>query len=163
VLLFSLLRPRTVNDLVVGTLTRRHRNWRGRVSLGAHSNVPLLTTGGRTGTDGIALALAHELPSRYATLQPEIGRALFEHYQPYWQAFEAGKINGRIVQLTDAAEVWPHVTPVHVIVGPVSVFDRLSIEIGYSTQWDIEHTVGAIVADWHLVELNGSLRGVGRW
>jgi hypothetical protein len=100
-------------------------------------------------------------------LQAEIGRALFEHYQPYWQAFETGEINGRVVRLTDAAEVWPHVTPVHVIVGRVSVYDRLSdhlsIEIGYSTQWDIEHTVGAILADWRLVELNGSVRGVGRW
>jgi hypothetical protein len=84
-----------------------------------------------------------------------------EHYQPYWQAFEAGKISWPIVRLTDATEVWPHVTPVHVIAAPVC--GRLSVEIGYSTEWDIEHAVGAVLAGWHLVELNGSVRGVGRW
>jgi hypothetical protein len=35
---------------------------------------------------------------------------------------------------------------------------RPSVEIGYATLWDVEHTLGAIVVDWRLVEFNGSIR-----
>jgi hypothetical protein len=44
---------------------------------------------------------------------------------------------------------------VHVVIGPL--FGPLSIEIGYKTRWDIEHTLGAILVDWRLIELNGSV------
>jgi len=48
------------------------------------------------------------------------------------------------------------VTPVQVLVG--SMGGPLGVEIGYATEWDVEHTLGAIIVDWRLVELNGSIR-----
>jgi len=98
-----------------------------------------------------ALALARELPARYPTLQGVIGAALFEHYEPYED------FNERVPHIADAAEVWPHVTPVQIVVGPLDG-RRLSIEIGYTTLWDVEHTLGATVVDWRLVEFSGSIR-----
>jgi hypothetical protein len=55
------------------------------------------------------------------------------------------------------AEIWPHATAVHVIVDPLN--PRFAVEIGYATAWDIEHTLGARLSNWRLVELNGSVRG----
>jgi hypothetical protein len=131
------------------------------VALGAHHDVPLLISGQRGGPDLAALALAQELPTRYAGMQRTIENALFEHYQPYRDAFNAGQIDDPIALLANPPEVWPYVRSVHIIAAPVR--GRLTIEIGYSVQWDIEHTLGAIVADWRLVELNGSVIGVARW
>jgi uncharacterized protein DUF6985 len=154
--LFSLLRSRIVNDPLLGAFARSRGYWRGRVALGAHRDVPLLIAGGRRGPDVAALARARELPARYSTLQGAIGTELFEHYGPYRDAFDRGEIDERIPHIADAAEVWPHVTPVQVIAAPLQ--GRPSVEIGYATLWDVEHTLGAIVVDWRLAESNGSIR-----
>src|SRR5438105_6064108 len=154
--LFGLLQSPTVTDPILGTLARSRRYWRCHVALGAHRDVPLLIAGGRQGPDDTALALARELPARYPTLQGVIGTALFEHYEPYREAIDAGEIDEQTVRLANGADVWPHVTPVHVVVA--SLDDRLTIEIGYETAWDVEHTLGARVAGWQLIELNGSVR-----
>jgi hypothetical protein len=107
------------------------------------------------GPDPAALGRAQELPERYELLQNPIGTALFEHYEPYREALEAGAINHPPVKITSASEVWDHVMPVHVVVEPHR--RHLRIEIGFSTEWDIEHTVAAVLVDWRLIELNGSV------
>ena len=153
--LLGMLRSRTTNDPVLGMLARSRGYWRGRVALGADRDVPLLIARGRDAPDDTALALARELPTRYPSLQSAIGMALFEHYLPYWEAIKAGRLKEQTVQLGSAAEVWPHVTPVHVIIKPLNA--RFTIEIGYTTTWDVEHTLGARLIGWRLVELNGSV------
>jgi len=90
-------------------------------------------------------------------MQGLIGEALFEHHLPYWQEIDARDAE-RKVQLRSAAEVWPHVTLAHVIIDPLNPL--FTLEIGYATVWDIEHTLGARLSDWQLVELNGSVRRV---
>jgi hypothetical protein len=129
--------------------------WRGRVALGDHRDVPLLLVGGRRGPDDAALALARDLPNHYRSLQAEIGMALFEHYVPYREAVDVGEIEEQTVQLRSAVEVWPHVTPIHVIIDPSNA--RFTIEIGYRAIWDVEHTLGARLVGWRLLELNGSV------
>jgi len=156
--LFGLLRPQTVSDPILGVLTRSRRYWRCRVSLDAQHDVPLLIAGGRKRPDDQAVALGREVPSRYLALQGAIGAALFEHYLPYREAIDAGETYQPDVRLADASEVWPNTTPVHIVVAPLD--GRLSVEIGYRTRWDIEHTLGAILVDWQLVELNGSVLGL---
>jgi hypothetical protein len=153
--LFSLLRSRIVNDPILGGFARSRGYWRGRVTLGAHRDVPLLIAGGRIGPDVAALALARQLPAHYPTLQGAIGTELFEHDGPYRDAFDRGEIDERIPHIADAAEVWPLVTPVQVIAAPRQ--GRPSIEIGYASLWDVEHTLAATVVDWRLVEFNGSI------
>ena len=81
--------------------------------------------------------------------------ALFEHYVPYREAVDAGEIEEQTVQLRSAMEVWPHVTPIHVIIDPSNA--RFTIEIGYTAMWDVEHTLGARLVGWRLLELNGSV------
>jgi hypothetical protein len=127
------------------------------VTLGAHRDLPLLIAEGRSEPDVAALALGRELPARYPTLQGAIGTALFEHYEPYRDALDRGEISDeQPPHIADAAEVWSHVTPVQILVAPL--YGRLGVEIGYETLWDVEHTLGAIVVDWQLVEFNGSIR-----
>jgi hypothetical protein len=50
------------------------------------------------------------------------------------------------------------VTLADVIIDPRNPL--FTVEIGYATLWDIEHTLGARLSDWQLVELNGSVRRV---
>jgi hypothetical protein len=117
----------------------------------------LLIAGTRRQPNDGAIALARELPTRYPSLQEAIGMALFKHYEPYRDAIDAGEIEIEepLARLAGAADVWPHVTPVQVLVEPLE--GRLTVETGYATAWDIEHTLGARVIDWVLVELNGSV------
>jgi len=155
--LFGFMRDPTVTDPALGVLAFSRGYWRGRLALGACPDVPLLMVGGRQGPNSAALALAQELPSRYPSMQGLIGEALFEHHLPYWQEIDARDAE-RKVQLRSAAEVWPHVTLAHVIIDPLNPL--FTVEIGYATAWDIEHTLGARLSDWQLVELNGSVRRV---
>ena len=152
--LFGLMRDRAVTDPALGALAWSRGYWRGRLALGASRDVPLLMIGGREGPDSAALALARELPSRYPSLQGPIGAALLEHHLPYWQAMDAGEA-GQKVPPRSPAEIWPHATAVHVIIDPLN--PRFAVEIGYATAWDIEHTLGARLSNWRLVELNGSV------
>jgi hypothetical protein len=156
--LFGLVQSPTVDDPDCGRLIRSRGYWRGRMALGAHPDVALLIGGGREGPDGAALAQARELPARYLTLQSAIGAALFEHYGPYREAVDAGEIDEDAVQLASSDDVWAHVKPVHIIIAPLD--GRLTVEIGYATEWDIEHTLGARLVDWQLAELNGSVLGI---
>jgi Domain of unknown function (DUF6985) len=159
--LFGLLRSPTFNDPVCGALVRSRGYWRGRITLGAQRDVPLLVAGRRDRPNAAALAQARELSARYPALQGTIGAALFEHYEPYQQAFEWGELDYEVVRLTSGAEVWPYVKAVHVMIAPLVVVvppsRRLTVEIAYRTAWDIEHTVGAQLVDWRLLELNGSV------
>jgi hypothetical protein len=86
----------------------------------------------------------------------EIQISLFEHYEPYKEAIDAGEDTGSpcpIIVRPDA--VWPHVTPAHVRVYPLD--DVTTVEIGLNVAWDVEHTLGARFQNWHLIELNGSV------
>ena len=154
----GLFRSPSINDPVCGPLARAGGYWRGRMALGAHRDVPLLIAGGREGPEAAALAQARELPARYIALQSAIGPALFEHYAPYREAIDAGELGEDAVRLASSEDVWAHVTPVHIIVAPLDRY--LTVEIGYATEWDVEHTLGARLIDWQLAELNGSVLGV---
>jgi hypothetical protein len=118
----------------------------------------LALSGSREGPDPIALGLANELPDRFESLMPKIQTGLFEHYEPYKEAVDAGKDTGSpCPTLASAAAVWPHVTAAHVLVEPLQ--GVLTVEIAFRVAWDIEHTVGARFQHWQFIELNGSVQG----
>lgn len=155
--ILDFLRPPTYRDPVVGNLVRRGRYWRGVISLGSGSGVPLLLAGPRAAPSEASLGLARELGHRYAALLPAIERALFEHYEPYSQAVESGEgeRQGEVPRLGRPEQVWGHVSLVRVLIEALGGVD--TVEIGYRTEWDSEHTVGARFQGWALTELNGSV------
>src|SRR5262245_38430224 len=154
--LFGVSRTQTVDDPILGELVHARGFWRGRITL-AGREMPLLIAGRGQSPDASAIAIAHGLPDRYSYLQTAIGAALFEHYDPYRGAFDDGALQEPFPRINDAAGVWPHVTPLQVTITPAAA-GRFIAEIAYTTEWDVEHTLGAMIADWQLTELNGSIR-----
>lgn len=140
-------------DPMVGTLVRKGGYWRGRITLGSGSGVPLILAGPRAAPGEAGLGLAHELGPRYPALRPAIERALFEHCEPYSGAGESGE--EEILRLSGPQQVWAHSSLVHVLIEPLGGVE--TVEIGYRTEWDPEHTLGARIQRWALIELNGSV------
>ena len=155
--ILDFLKPAAYGDPIVGTLVRHGGYWRGLISLGSERDVPLLLAGPRAAPGDANLGLARELGPRYAALRPAIERALFEHYEPYFEAVESGEAEhlGKIPRLSRPEQVWGHTSLERVLIEPLSGVD--TVEIAYRTEWDIEHTVGARFQRWVLIELNGSV------
>jgi hypothetical protein len=155
--ILDFLRPPAYRDPVVGNLVRQGRYWRGVISLGSESGVPLLLAGPRVAPGEASLGLARELGHRYAALLPGIERALFEHYEPYSQGGVSGEGEhlGEVPRLGRPEQVWGHVSLVRVLIEALGGVD--TVEMAYRTEWDTEHTVGARFQGWALTELNGSV------
>jgi len=148
--ILGFLKPSVYKDPVLGDLVRKGRHWRGVISLGSQSVVPLVVAGPRAAPDETRLGLARELGHRYAALRPAIEAALFEHYEPYSEADL-----GEVPRLGRPEQVWGHASPVRVLIEAMGGVD--TVEIAYRTEWDTEHTLGARFQGWALRELNGSV------
>ena len=112
--------------------------------------------------DPFCLAFARELPGRYAKLRPDIQASLFEHYEPYREAVEEGALPLHGAPLPEIAEsdaIWPYAAIRQVLIEPLLTSGHMvpTVEIAYRVEWDDEHTLGARVQDWRLVELCGSV------
>ena len=90
------------------------------------------------------------MPAQYAGFKSVIEQALFEHYEPYGTDEESD-----VPKLAEASQVWPQVQLAHVLVDTVDKV--MTVELGYTTTWDEEHTLGARFRDGKLLELNGSV------
>lgn len=127
--------PSTHEDPKLGQLTRRRSRWRGHVELDG-ARVPLAVVGGRKGPDEAALVIARQAADELASVRSELEGALADHREPWGASAEGWRV--------EWASVWP--------------FDgALTLELGLSTAWDEEHTLGARLRDGRLVELNGSV------
>lgn len=147
------------HDSDFGELTQSRGHWKGGIALGSTGTFRLSLAGGHNSPHPDALRLLRELQERFPSLVPRIGHGLFEHYLPYREAMEAGiEMSNPFPQIANAIEVWPHVKPTYVLVEPLN--GQWRVEIAFTTDWDIEHTVAAIFSDWQFVELNGSVRGI---
>ena len=151
----NFLFPSPIHDEVLGTLQRTWSGWRGATDLQEGGPVPLLISGSRAGPSQAALNLARQLPERYSALKPAIAEALLEHAEP---VRDDPSNELALPPADDAEAVWRSVIPMHVRIEPIG--GTLTVEIGLSAEWDEEHTLGARLRDWRLVELNGSVRGV---
>jgi hypothetical protein len=154
--LLDFLAPAPFDDGVLGTLRRSWLSWRGAIELDRGRPVPLVISGSRSSPASAALDLARHLPQEYPKLKPAIGQALLDHIEPARDLPD--EVGLALPPSGDAEAVWRSVTPVHVLIAPVE--GTFTVEIGLRADWDEEHTLGALLRDWRLVGLNGSVRGV---
>lgn len=149
--MFGLFKSTPFADPQLGKLVHERGLWRGALAVGGASAIPLAISGTRSAPDAQALAMAHEVAQSYASWRPAIEQALFEHYEPYGE----NAADADVPRLAAPADVWDHVTLTHVSVTPLS--GVLTTELGYTTAWDEEHTLGARFQSGRLVELCGSV------
>lgn len=156
--MFGLFSSPVFRDPVLGAFKRSRGHWRGTIELSPGQSVPLVIAGTRAAPDAQAMAIARTLPGASAGWRSQIEIALFEHYEPYGEAIAAGELQpsgGDLPPITSPRNVWPHVTLTYVAVTPLG--GVLTIEFGYHTAWDEEHTLGARVQNATFVGLNGSV------
>ncbi len=160
--MFELFKTAPYHDEVLGDLTRSGRQWKGSLSLGPHGIVELIVSGVRTRPDSASLALARELPEKYEALRPVIQASLFEHYEPGREAVEEGAFPQHVEpfpEIANSEAIWPYVAIALVRIGPLLTAGQMAdtIEVAYKVEWDEEHTLGARIQEWRLVELCGSV------
>jgi Domain of unknown function (DUF6985) len=156
--LFGLFKSPPFHDPELGELTRSRGLWRGLLTVEAGVSAPLTLSGTRTEPHVQALAAAREVAQRFASWRPAIEQALFEHYEPYAAMVTAGELpspSEALLRITAPGDVWSHVSLVFVSVTPLS--GLLTTELGYTTSWDDEHTLGARFQSGEFIELCGSV------
>jgi hypothetical protein len=155
---FGLFASPLFRDAQLGAFARSRGHWRGTIGLAAATSVPLILTGTRSAPDSQAVALAREVPARFASWRTQIEKALFEHYEPYAEALAAGEspqASEPFRRIAAPEQVWPYVSLVFVCVTPL--VGILTTEFGYTTAWDEEHTLGARFQAGDFLELCGSV------
>jgi len=156
--LFGLFKSPPFHDAKLGELVRSRGLWRGSLTIEAGVSAPLSLSGTRTEPHAQALAAAREVAEAFASWRPAIEQALFEHYEPYAEAVTAGELpspSEALPRIAAPSEVWSHVSLVFVSITPLSGF--LTTELGYTTAWDDEHTLGARFQSGKYIELCGSV------
>lgn len=150
--MLGLFKSDPYTDSELGTLTRSRGKWRGSITLPGIGETPVALSGGRKQPDASSLNLAWLLPAQYGSLIPDIQKGLFEHYEPYLQAHEAGdyRVGEPFPKLGNDPSLWERVRLIGVAI------DADEIEIAYETDWDEEHTVGARIRNGKLIEMDGS-------
>jgi hypothetical protein len=155
---FGLFKSPPFDDSQLGQLIRSRGLWRGTLEGEPSMSVPLAIAGPRSGPDPQALEAARQIAPSYPEWKPVIAAALFEHLEPYAQDVGDGKLaapEGGLPGINTPNDVWPHVTLVFASVTPLG--GVLTTELGYTTAWDEEHTLGARFQSGEFLELCGSV------
>ena len=156
--MFGLFKSPPFHDPKLGELVRSRGLWRGSLTVEAGVSAPLMLSGTRTEPHAQALAAAREVKQAFASWRPAIEQALFEHYEPYAEAVTAGELpspSEAVPRIAAPGDVWSHVSLAFVSVTPSS--GLLTTELGYTTDWDDEHTLGARFQSGRFIELCGSV------
>lgn len=156
--MFGLFKSPPFTDPQLGEFARSRGLWRGTITVAPGSRIPLAITGTRSEPEPLALLAVRDITTQYLSWRPTIESALFEHYLPYAEALAAGELpppSGEFPKLDVPSQVWPHVSLVFVSVTPLD--GLLTIEFGYTTAWDEEHTLGARFQAGKFIELCGSV------
>ena len=156
--MFGLFKSLPFQDPQLGDLLRSRGRWRGTLTLDSGTRIPLVLSGSRSEPDAQAVALARQVTTQFPSWRSAIETALFEHYAPYADALTAGDRTSSaesFPRIETPNQVWPHVSAAYVAVTPLDgVF---TTEIGYTTGWDEEHTLGARFQSGRFIELCGSV------
>ena len=148
--LFDFLRPPPQQHTELGPLQYKGGRWRGTIALEREVRVPLFNPGSRAGPDPEGLKLAEQALAWWRQARPEVERELYDHYS-------AGRDDAPADApvLRAPGEVWGHAEPTSVEIKPYRSLREL--QVGIRATWDEEHTLGALIRDARLVELNGSI------
>lgn len=120
--------------------------------------VPLVLAGNRKQPDHAALAAACAVPELMPAWLPVIERALFDHYMPCLDACQRGErdaAEAAVPVLSSLAQVWKHAQLLFIDIAPID--GVMTTELGFGTDWDTEHTLGARFVGSNFIELNGSV------
>jgi Domain of unknown function (DUF6985) len=156
--LFSIFKSSPFHDPELGELVRSRGLWRGSLTIEAGVTAPLALSGTRTEPNAQALTAARGVAQAFASWRPAVEQALFEHYEPYGEMVTAGELpspSEALPRIAAPGDVWSHVSLVFVSVTPLS--GLLTTELGYTTAWDEEHTLGARFQSGEFIELCGSV------
>ena len=155
--MFGLFKSAPFSDPTLGELIRSRGLWRGTIRVES-GLTPLALAGSRTAPDPAALAAAHEVPMHFVDWRHQIETALYEHYEPYAESLAAGEIQAAddcLPSITSPLDVWLHVSLQYISVTPLG--GTLTTELGYTTAWDEEHTLGVRFEGSTFLELCGSV------
>ena len=155
--MFGLLKSRKISDTHFGELSRSSGFWRSTIKLGSCVDVPLAVPGPKDGPDANALAEAHQFVSLFPEWQPIIEQALFEHFEPYFEAIAAGEYlvsNENLRNIKSPKDVLSRAKLQFVVIGPMG--GTMTTELGYETEWDEEHLLGIRFQAGKFFELCGS-------
>lgn len=160
--MFGLFKKPLHQDPVLGTLQRASGSWKGTLKSPGGEEISIRLAGGREAPDPDCLALAHGLPGKFHEIEPQIKAGLFEHYEPYKEAFDDGQIaegEEPFPVLANADEILSHTAIEFVFIGPIHGAPGRGpiVEIAYRVAWDEEHTVGVRFQDWQVFEVCGSV------
>jgi len=148
--IFDFLRPPPQPHAQFGQLRFAGGRWRGTVALENGARIPILIPGSRHGPQPEALEVAEHASAWWAKTRPDVERELFEHYS-------AGREdeNAVMIDLRKSGEVWSNVELSSVEIKPHRSLSE--IQVAMRVTWDEEHTLGALIRDARLIELNGSI------
>src|SRR5262245_18284217 len=155
--LFGLFKSPPFHEPKLGELVRSRGLWRGLLTV-ADISAPLALSGTRTEPLAQALAAARQVAQAFASWRPAVEQALFEHYEPYAESVIAGELpspSEALPRIAAPGDVCSHVSLAFVSVTPLS--GLLTTELGYTTAWDEEHTLGARFQSGKFIELCGSV------
>jgi hypothetical protein len=164
--MFGLFKKVIIDHSILGSLTRRGREWEGNIKLRHDQSVPLKLEGSKEAPHAETLAATLELPSKLSDLVPMIAKALLEHLEPYKEAlsdpedgiaemYSDPNVISEIQKIATAQDAWAASEICGVEVGLVDGKVRLLIKV--QSIWDEEHILGAYFDDWQFMELNGSV------
>jgi hypothetical protein len=157
--LFSFLKSQPIQHPRLGTLVRSRGYWKGSIEIPSNGSTTIVIAGDRSGPKKSAAQYASQVSDRYPSVIPVIEQALFEHYKPYQEAVKTGEYPeppDTFPDIKNPKAVWPHVKLEYILIEPLS--GTMTVEIVYTTSWDIEHALGARFHDnWKFLELCGSV------
>ena len=145
-----LRRPPPQQHPQFGSLDYAGGRWRGTIELERGARITLLLPGTRGGPRPDGVQLAETAPSTWTQVRSVVEAGLYAHYSA---VHDAGLSD--LPPIASSREVWRHVTLSSVEIHPHRRRDELLVAI--RSAWDDEHTLGALVRDGTLVELNGSI------
>lgn len=149
--MISLFKNPCVVDPVLGELRHSWGKWRGLISAQGQATVPLVLPGTSKAPDPHAIGMVRHLDDDLPRWRADISKELFNHLEPYAQEVDPARFG----HIKSPEDVWPHVKLVHVAV--FAERGELTLELGYQTEWDEEHTLGAFFRNEKLLHLNGSV------
>jgi len=161
-IMFGLFKKPLHQDPVLGTLQRASGIWKGTLKLPGGEEISIRLAGGREAPDADFLTLAHGFAGKFEEIKPQISAGLFEHYEPYKEAFDDGQMEEGVESfpnLTNADDILPHASIEYVFIGPLQGAPGKGpfVEVAYRVAWDEEHTVGVRFQDWQVFEVCGSV------